>query len=114
MPQHGEAERAASAFFAFYADLASVRLDYLLHYRKSQSAAAVPTGAVNLVESLEDVRQVLSRYARAGVPHIDRVTALATHDGDIYATRVCILHRIVQKVHQHLPELISVAQRNCR
>ena len=48
MPQHGEAESAASSLFAFHADLAAVRLNYLLHYRKSKSAATVPPRAVTL------------------------------------------------------------------
>ena len=71
MPQHREAERAAPAFFALHSDLAAVRLHYLPHYGKSQSAATVPPRAVNLVEALEYVRQVFPRYARAGISHMN-------------------------------------------
>ena len=91
-----------------------MRLHYLLHYRKPKPAATIPPRAVNLVKALEHMGQVLPRYSRSGIPHIDPVNTLSAYDGHINIARVRVLYGVVQQIYQHLPQLAAVTESDRR
>ena len=78
-------------------------LDQMLRNRKPQSGAAAATGAVGLVEALENVGNIIGWDTGAGIPNPER-DPISLHSGtnrDLAATRSkgqCIL----QEIEEHL------------
>src|SRR5581483_8219361 len=101
-------ERRALVEVALHRDHASVRLDRPFRDRESQTGPAgfAPPGLIHAIESVEDSRLILPRYPRAVIPDLDHDTIAvgvshrhrnALSDGRIF-------HRVVDDVHQRLPQ----------
>ena len=106
-----DGERAALARALSTADRAAVQLDQLLHQRQADAGALVGAAAraLDAVEALEDVRQLLGGNAGAGVAHrqLDAHCPVLPHgDGDLALERE--LERVREQVEDDLLPHVAV------
>ena len=73
-------------------------------------ALGLGVGVVDLVELLEDARQLLRRYPWTRVSHGNSEVAVRGRRGDAHFARVGELDGIADEVEKHLGEALLVAQ----
>ncbi len=116
-----EPERAALAFDALHAHASVHQFDQLFGDGRTQSGAAeLATDArLGLREALEHARERLSAHSDTGVAHgkaqHDAVIVAIEHrdfDGD--RSLLGELERVAEQVHEHLPQMVRIAQQRVR
>ena len=111
-----EAEGSAAPGLAFHPDMAALLFDQLFGDGQAEAGAAVGffTVGIGLLETLEDVRQLIGRNADAGVAHREFEGGLSLvflHQMHPYADRTFRgeLDGVADQVHQDLVEAGGVA-----